>query len=1287
MKWIWDGVSELKGAVMISRVLSRYVLSLLLAAAFTLNQLVVPLAYAFSPMAGESSAPAVLGMRISNGQFVLALEDAPNTDLARQQLGYFLSALAIPTDQWWVNLDVLIDESMVMGRGLAYTSLGYALLSGDQRLKRRAMELISEEMILPSNLSQYRFRLWIEPGKIRVKYDNDEVRIVEARLKLKIKGAGQKPAEIEALLRDVVKRLERELNTSAEFSQLRQAYHAMILAAWYKEHMRGKNKALDATVDNYALPTGMDSNFWTRRDFLMRFAQLYRDGISDGDALIAVDAGGFDGVQTPEKIEGLKEKDPLDGNGASDEKEASLIAVGLHAGPAEPNHPFRIYGKVDITGLYPRVGPLAVVSEADYKVKIQIQGKALDKKLGNEIIFVSKSGEVRHIKPPQEGERGVFVSKNKAVVINSKGEIYEKTFSKEELIKFGTSGWRFKIPPAGDELAKERFLEKMEKALEGFARFYLENEAYFKNKYGSDREGVVIARDGRRMGKDFVELAVNVLKRYGIPVKYFDEPVTTPEVAYAIAENEALFAINFTASHNPPDDNGFKVTPADGGAAEEEITDLLGYRLNESINGLAEPIPTAPKEIQPVLLDHDRLIESYAEYVKNTLFEILGKSLAEDLLSYIKDRGMKIMPSALHGAGGKALVYTLKQIFGAEQVLEGEDLKLDPREDFGGLGHPEPDQATTKFLADGLMAMGSPGVGVALDGDADRFGTIDSRDSFISANQFIALALFFFNEIGRQGGVAKTVPTSDLPLALARDYGKKAVETKVGFKYMKPIWKGKDIVVAGEESAHVGLPGTKTWGDGIMMSALAVMMEAYFLENQGKSMAEMLDFVQENILHRFYDYSRKDVPLTDELKSELESLFSRLKRDSNGQERISGRQLSALFPFVDWKKIESDIGKEIRELILLDGVKIVFEDDSWFAIRLSGTEPVARLYVEGVGKDKDLAGEGKEKLITVGENFLDGDYQLGSTEEQSRAKGIWDWGRRLSRALEEIDENNYRSREAWENVLSLLEENSSVFARYISAVLLLNGISWDRLPRIDSPRVLSEDLETAKIFFNLWAKKMEGKILPEDIITEIDVDYFNGFEKAIPISQDERRYKIYDRIGVYSVEGRPVIGWYADGRLFPIRELEDKGADFIEFLWTDLLTASLPSEELDNIVARFQEYYGEPFSDEVGATLKTLLTREEFSSASPVERLLYLASFERRLSLGDEILGNWFLAVIMSQGLSDELREEFSFYGSKSPVGYELASSLLQKAENGAVTAKGGIDLGRVSLVYLPRIQ
>ncbi len=938
--------------------MSNRVISIFLAFVLVLNQAGLGLAYTPTSASLGSTSSGLLGMRINDGgQFILAIDGNPSPDLLKKELSYFFTALAVPSQQWWVNLNILVDESMVLGKGLAYTSLGKTLLSADLKLKKRAMELISQSLV-PSDLGEQRFRLWIEPKEIRVTYDGEEVRIAKASLGLKIKGIGE--TKIGSYFKDVLEELEKELNTSPEFADLRRAYQAMILAVWYKEHLRGKNPVLDATVDNYALPSG-EEDFWTRRDFLREFAELYRRGAVDESSFVVVNAGGFNGTVIPEKVVSLKAPSPL--RMAPD---AKLIQIGLSEGPVKAQVAFRVYGDVDTTGIIPQ-GPIAIVSEAPGRVGLKLKGP-----FGKEIIFVTKSGQVRRIKAPEEGERGVFVAKDKAVVINAKGEIYEKTFSSDEVIKFGTSGWRFTMPDPDDKEGQKRFLEKMEKALEGFARFYLENKAYFQSKYGSDGEGVVIGRDGRRMGKDFVDLAVKVLSRYGIPVVYFDEPVTTPEVAYAVAKHNALFAINFTASHNPPEYNGFKVTPADGGAAEEEITDLLARRANESINNLAEPYET--KSVNPIRLDHGELVRGYVDYVRETLSGFLGKERAEELVSYIKEKDIKIIPTALHGAGGKALVEVLKTIFGKDQVLEADDLKLDPREDFGGLSHPEPDEARTRFLGEKVKAIASPAIGVALDGDADRFGVVDSKGKFVSANQFIGLVLFFFNDIGRKGGVAKTVPTSDLPLALARYYGAKAEETKVGFKWMKAFWNPEEFVVAGEESAHVGLPGTETWDDGIMMSTLAVLMEAYFLKKYGRSMSNMVSYVQKEVLGRFYDYKRENVDLTPELKGSLSDLFSRLKEYSAGQDRIPRKDLRVRFGFVNWERIETDSWKKIRELVLVDGVKVVFEDDSWFAIRLSGTEPVARLYVEGSGPDVKAAEASKSKLLEVGRKFLDGGY-------------------------------------------------------------------------------------------------------------------------------------------------------------------------------------------------------------------------------------------------------------------------------------------------------------------------
>ena len=250
---------------------------------------------------------------------------------------------------------------------------------------------------------------------------------------------------------------------------------------------------------------------------------------------------------------------------------------------------------------------------------------------------------------------------------------------------------------------------------------------------------------------------------------------------------------------------------------------------------------------------------------------------------------------------------------------------------FGGRS-PEPEESHLGELTD-IVIKKKCALGLATDGDGDRFGVVDSNGRFITPNQLIAI-LFDYLVESRDwlGGVARSVATSHLVDRVARKRGRSVYETPVGFKFIGELINEDKIVLGGEESAGLSIKGHYPEKDGI----LACLLAAEAVAARGAS-------------------------LTDQ----LEALFSEIGRLESG--RIGIRLTPELMPTLKERLAQEPsvlAGRRVKEVNRIDGVKIIFQDDSWLLVRPSGTEPLVRIYAESESA-KDL-----EVLLEQGRKYL-----------------------------------------------------------------------------------------------------------------------------------------------------------------------------------------------------------------------------------------------------------------------------------------------------------------------------
>ncbi|MCM0083666.1 phosphoglucomutase/phosphomannomutase family protein [Geomonas sp. Red32] len=467
-------------------------------------------------------------------------------------------------------------------------------------------------------------------------------------------------------------------------------------------------------------------------------------------------------------------------------------------------------------------------------------------------------------------------------------------------ITFGTSGWR-------GIMCEDFIFENVKVVTQAIADNVKES--------GEAGKGIIVGYDSRFMGESFAREAVSVLAGAGIKSFLCVRDTPTPVISFEILRRHTAGAINFTASHNPPEYNGIKWSPSSGGPALPETTRDIERRANEMAGEICYQEISIEEAKRRGLLEEIDPMQAYLEDIsKKVDFREIAKlgTLAVNPL-YGTGRGYLAEPLKAHGV----------------QVVQ-MNAHRDPY--FGGFP-PEPSE---KYIQDFIrLVQQDPEIhlGISTDGDADRFGIVDRDGSFIEPNYIIALLLDYLVRVkGMTGGVGRSVATSHLIDAVAKMHGIPVYETPVGFKYIGELIGQDKIIIGGEESAGLTIKGHVPEKDGI----LACLLTAEMVAHEGAPVKELL----ERLYSKVGRYLTKRVNL--ELSPELESAFP---------ERIAATP-------------DSFAGVKVKERITVDGNKFILEDGSWLLFRKSGTEPVVRLYCEASNEDR------LQSLVKAGREFI-----------------------------------------------------------------------------------------------------------------------------------------------------------------------------------------------------------------------------------------------------------------------------------------------------------------------------
>lgn len=453
-------------------------------------------------------------------------------------------------------------------------------------------------------------------------------------------------------------------------------------------------------------------------------------------------------------------------------------------------------------------------------------------------------------------------------------------------IIFGTDGWRGAI-------AEDYTFANVRRCTQGFASYLLNN--------GKKGQWIVVGYDKRFLSEYFARAVAEVLAGNGINVYLTQEATPTPVIAFAVVDKKAAGAVNITASHNPPTDNGFKVRNEFGSAID----------------------PAGLKEIESLIPESDEkaLRMPYTEVESRGMVVVFDAStnyishLADLIdLEPIKKAGLTVIVDAMWGNGAGWFTRLLSG--GKTKVIEIHDQR-NPL--FPEMKRPEPIQPNIDV---GLQTTIDKKGDILLitDGDADRCGIGDENGKFINQLQVYALLALYLLEVRKERGpIVKTLSTTSMLEKLGKLYNVPVYETGVGFKFVAPKMLETDAMIGGEESGGYAFRGNVPERDGI----LAGLYMLDFMVKLNKKPSELVAMLFDKVGAHYYD--RVDTPFKGDR-------VTREKMILDAHPATIGRL-------------------KVTSLNTTDGFKFNLEDGGWLLIRFSGTEPIMRVYCETTHKE------------------------------------------------------------------------------------------------------------------------------------------------------------------------------------------------------------------------------------------------------------------------------------------------------------------------------------------------
>jgi phosphomannomutase len=456
-----------------------------------------------------------------------------------------------------------------------------------------------------------------------------------------------------------------------------------------------------------------------------------------------------------------------------------------------------------------------------------------------------------------------------------------------DIIRFGTDGWRARI-------ADTYTFTNVRRCAQGFAAYL--------NQLGHRGKWVVVGYDRRFQSEYFAEAVAEVLVGNGLNVLLTDKATPTPAISYAVVERHAVGAVNITASHNPPVDNGFKVRDHHGGAIAPKGLKAIEQLIPRDIHDVRRTqLQTAETQGSAVRFDP---VPAYIEQIKRLID-----------LEAVKNSDLKILVDPMWGNGSGFF----SKLLGDGKVVV-EEIHTNRNPSFPEMDRPEPIPPNVDAGLKELTKRGSD-VLIITDGDADRLGVGDEHGKFIDQLRVYGLLAYYLLEVRQERGpIVKTLSTTNMLNKLAKMYDVPVYETGVGFKYIAPKMLETHAMIGGEESGGYAFRGHVPERDGILAGLFLLDM----LCQLDRKPSEAVELLFEKVGPHFYD--RIDTRFTGDREAR-EQIIINAKPDRIG-------------------------GLKVKDLNTTDGFKYELEDGGFLLIRFSGTEPILRVYTETTHGDR-----------------------------------------------------------------------------------------------------------------------------------------------------------------------------------------------------------------------------------------------------------------------------------------------------------------------------------------------
>jgi len=468
------------------------------------------------------------------------------------------------------------------------------------------------------------------------------------------------------------------------------------------------------------------------------------------------------------------------------------------------------------------------------------------------------------------------------------------------MIKFGTDGWRAII-------AEEFTFQNVRYCAQSLAEHLLDT--------GKADSGILIGYDTRFASENFAVAAAEVMAGNGIMVRICPDPTPTPVISYGVKHLQTAGAVVITASHNPPEWNGFKIKGPNGSSATAEVEAEVEQRLTDIIGQNRFKALPLKESLDKGLINQIDLYPAYLAQIQSVVD-----------LREIRNAGFVITVDSMFGAGAGYFKKIIGQ--GKTTVME---INEERNPVFPGIRQPEPIAPNLTSLTTMVIENHSH-VGLATDGDADRIGIVDEQGHPLTPLQIFGLLTMYLLETRRKrGAIVKTINTTEMVNKLAGIYNLPVFETKIGFKHVAPVMMAEDALIGGEESSGFGYRGHIPERDGILSGLFFLDLMA----QTGKSPSELIQHLYDTVGP--HHYHREDIQINAADRGDI------------------SRRLASNVP--------AEIrGTKVDRVNTIDGHHFRLADGTWLLARLSGTEPLLRIYAEAgnLQRAKEMIDEGRK---------------------------------------------------------------------------------------------------------------------------------------------------------------------------------------------------------------------------------------------------------------------------------------------------------------------------------------